>query len=120
MFKTENEPLALLLELRPKQAKKRFREEIYKAWNYKCGYCNDNATSLDHIIPKFKSGSSNRGNLIPCCRTCNASKASSPMEEWYRQQEFFSQKKLDAVHEWTKGDKIVFTSDISQLRLGIA
>ena len=32
------------------------------------------------------------------------------MEEWYRQQEFFSQKKLDAVHEWTKGDKIVFTS----------
>ena len=42
------------------------------------------------------------------------------MEEWYRQQDFFSQAKLDAVNEWTKGDKIVFTSDLSQLRLGVA
>lgn len=42
------------------------------------------------------------------------------MEEWYKKQEFFSQSKLDAVHEWTKGDKIVFTSELSQLRLGVA
>jgi len=39
MFKTENEPLALLIELTPRLAKKRFRQSIYEAWNYECGYC---------------------------------------------------------------------------------
>ena len=42
------------------------------------------------------------------------------MEEWYRNQEFFSQTKLDAIKEWTKGDKIEFTSESTQFRLGVA
>ena len=120
MFKTAREPLALLVEVSPRLAKRRFREEIYNAWDHECGYCGKPATSLDHIIPKYKSGSSNRNNLIPCCRTCNANKASSSMEEWYRNQEFFSQTKLDAIKEWTKGDKIEFTSETTQFRLGVA
>jgi hypothetical protein len=43
MFASEHEPLALLVELTPKLAKKRFRDDIYKAWNHKCGYCEDNS-----------------------------------------------------------------------------
>ena len=54
MFKTEHEPLALLVELTPRLAKRRFREEIYKDWEHKCAYCGDAATSLDHVIPKFQ------------------------------------------------------------------
>ena len=100
MFCNEHEPLALLVELTPKLAKKRFRESIYQAWDYKCGYCEADATSLDHIIPRFKSGCSNRHNLIPACSKCNANKASSDMETWYEQQAFFTQAKLDRIKSW--------------------
>jgi hypothetical protein len=100
MFCNEHEPLALLVEITPKLAKKKFRESIYEDWDYKCGYCGDKATSLDHIIPRFKSGSSNRNNLIPCCRRCNTNKASSPMETWYKQQDFFSQAKMERINSW--------------------
>jgi len=110
MFCSQDEPLALLVELKPKLAKKRFREEIYKAWNYKCGYCNEPATSLDHIIPRFKSGSSNRNNLIPCCRKCNANKASNEMEQWFKQQEYFTEEKLAKIKNWTKDEVINLSS----------
>ena len=101
MFSCEQEPLALLIELTPKLAKKRYRQSIYEAWDYKCGYCGEKATSLDHIVPRFKSGSSNRNNLIPCCQRCNSNKASSEMESWYKQQTFFEQDKLDKVKDWS-------------------
>ena len=76
MFRDEQEPLTLLLELSPRLAKRRYRQAIYEAWNHKCGYCEETATSLDHIVPKFKSGSNNRYNLVPACRKCNADKGS--------------------------------------------
>ena len=75
MFNNEREPLTLLVELTPRLAKRRYRQAIYDAWDHKCGYCEATATSLDHIIPKFQSGSSYRNNLIPACRSCNADKA---------------------------------------------
>jgi hypothetical protein len=100
MFCSQHEPLALLVELTPKLAKKRFRESIYQAWDHKCGYCEAAATSLDHIVPRFKSGCSSRHNLIPACSKCNANKASSDMETWYQQQTFFTQVKLDRIKAW--------------------
>ena len=106
MFRTEHEPLALLVELSPRLAKKRFREEIYKDWDHKCAYCGAPATSLDHIVPKYKSGCSNRHNLVPACRRCNSNKASQPIEEWYRQQDFFTEIRLDAVLTWVKSNTL--------------
>ena len=106
MFCNEHEPLALLVELTPKLAKKRFRESIYQAWNNKCGYCGDSATSLDHIVPRFKSGSSNRHNLLPCCRGCNAGKGSEDMQTWFEKQSFFSTKTLDRIEAWIKQESV--------------
>ena len=100
MFASEHEPLALLVELTPKLAKKKFRDDIYKAWDNTCGYCGGIATSLDHIIPRFKSGFSFRYNLIPCCRRCNQDKASMEMETWYKKQTFFSKEKLSKIKNW--------------------
>lgn len=104
MFNCEQEPLALLIELTPKLAKKRYRQSIYDAWDCKCGYCGEEATSLDHIIPRFRSGSSNRNNLIPACRRCNTNKASARMEEWYRQQDFFTEVRLNRIRNWMQED----------------
>ena len=104
MFNCERDPLTLLVELTPKLAKRRYRQSIYEAWDYCCGYCNEPATSLDHIIPKFSSGSSYRNNLIPACRSCNANKASLKMEDWYRTQDFFSEEQLLKIKVWTNED----------------
>jgi 5-methylcytosine-specific restriction endonuclease McrA len=100
MFNCEQEPLSLLIELTPKLAKKRYRQSIYEAWNHKCAYCKADATSLDHIIPRFKSGSSNRNNLVPACRSCNSNKASHKMEEWYTKQEFYDEAQMEKICCW--------------------
>ena len=102
MFNNEQEPLSLLIEITPKLAKRRYRQSIYEAWDHCCGYCGDKATSLDHIVPRFKSGSSNRNNLVPACRRCNQNKASHDMEEWYRQQDYFSEERLERLVAWAE------------------
>jgi hypothetical protein len=122
MFSSAHDPLALLIELTPKLAKKRFREHIYEAWDHKCGYCEDLATSLDHVIPRFKSGSSNRNNLVPACRRCNTAKASTKMEEWYHQQEFFTQARMDRIKSWMNQEVVelfVYSVDTTPCQLAI-
>jgi len=118
MFSSAQEPLALLIELTPKLAKKRFRQSIYDEWKHRCGYCEDIATSLDHIVPRHKSGSSNRNNLLPCCRRCNQSKASTRMEDWYSQQDFFTQARMNNIHTWVAKEAIdLFVYQVNSLSL---
>jgi hypothetical protein len=117
MFSDENAPLALLIEVTPRLAKKRFRDDIYKSWDYKCGYCEDVATSLDHIVPRFKSGSSNRNNLIPACRRCNSNKGSTAVEQWYQQQEFFTQVKMERIKAWMSQEVVdIFSYPLHELK----
>lgn len=104
MFCNQHEPLALLVELTPKLAKKRFRESIYQAWENRCAYCEETATSLDHIVPRFKSGCSSRHNLLPACRRCNTNKASTEMESWYKKQSYFTEERLDKIKNWMELD----------------
>ena len=123
MFNDEREPLTLLIELTPRLAKRRYRQSIYDAWEHKCGYCEAPATSLDHVIPKFQSGSSYRNNLIPACRSCNQDKASLKMEEWYKIQEFFDEEKLLKIQEWVKedmSDLMIYSSSKPQVNLAIS
>jgi hypothetical protein len=118
MFNSEQDPLALLIELTPKLAKKRYRQSIYEAWDYRCAYCEDEATSLDHVVPRFRSGSSNRNNLVPACRRCNTSKASSKVQEWYEKQEFFTQAKMDRIDAWVKQEPIdIFVYQVNSFGL---
>jgi len=109
MFNCEQDPLSLLLELTPKSAKRRYRQAIYESWGYQSGYCGNEATSLDHIIPRFRSGSSNRNNLLPACQKCNNQKGSEKMEDWYSQQTYFCEQKLTRIKSWmTQGTIDIF------------
>lgn len=120
MFSDENAPLALLIEVTPKLAKKRFREDIYKSWEYKCAYCEEPATSLDHVVPRFKSGASNRNNLVPACRRCNTNKGSSPIHSWYQQQEFFTQAKMEKINTWMSQEIVdIFSYQLDELRVAV-
>lgn len=120
MFSDENAPLALLIEITPKLAKKRFRESIYKAWNYNCAYCEDVATSLDHVIPRFKSGTSNRNNLVPACRRCNSNKGSQAVHTWYHQQEFFTQARMERINAWMSQEVVdIFSCKVDGLQVAV-
>ena len=50
-----------------------------------CHYCGRQVgagnLTMDHVIPIARGGRSTRGNCVPCCRECNASKkAFTPAE----------------------------------------
>lgn len=57
-------------------------ENIFKKYNYKCYYCSDRATELDHVIPLCRGGMDVEDNLVPSCKSCNCSKGSKTVIEW--------------------------------------
>ncbi|NIA19559.1 MAG: HNH endonuclease [Xanthomonadaceae bacterium] len=40
-----------------------------------CHYCQQKCRpedlTMDHIVPLSRGGKSNKGNVVPCCKTCN-------------------------------------------------
>jgi hypothetical protein len=116
MFVDANEPLALLVTLSRKGSKKLFRQAIYEHWNHECGYCGQQATSLDHIVPRFRSGPTNRHNLLPACQRCNSLKGSHPVREWYEKQPFFCQDRMKKIEQWMEQEVIQAECEIPYLQ----
>ena len=52
-----------------------------------CFYCGNEGGSVDHLVPKSKGGEDRLDNLGPCCITCNSSKGTSDLEDFYRRTE---------------------------------
>jgi hypothetical protein len=47
-----------------------------------CVYCGELATTIDHVLPLVRGGTNHEGNLAPCCKRCNSSKAGWTVVEW--------------------------------------
>lgn len=47
---------------------------ILRKYQYKCAYCGDDYSELDHVIPVSKGGGTSADNVVPTCRKCNARK----------------------------------------------
>ena len=89
-------------------AKRRFKKSIKYGWGGLCGYCRCNrATTLDHIKPKSKGGSSLRSNLLPCCLECNHSKGSQPWLVWFQQQSFYNETAKELIEEWISNKRFI-------------
>lgn len=60
-------------------------EETLEFFNHSCAYCGDNECKLEqeHFIPVSHGGGYTAGNIIPACRTCNASKNGYDFFDWY-------------------------------------
>jgi 5-methylcytosine-specific restriction enzyme A len=43
-----------------------------------CAYCHGtfppDALTMDHVVPLARGGRSIKGNVVPCCQACNATK----------------------------------------------
>jgi hypothetical protein len=106
-----------LTELRPGEAKRRYRRSIFEDFPTKgpfghcaCAYCGvwNEKLTIDHIVPKSKGGPHfAKWNALPACLACNASKSNSPVFEWWRPQEFWTQKREDTLLSWVHAHSFV-------------
>lgn len=58
--------------------------ETLALFEYKCAYCLDWATALDHIVPVSKGGTNDSDNCLPCCKRCNSSKRDKDLNVWLK------------------------------------
>jgi len=78
-----------------------------------CAYCG--LKIIDHKITRmgvtkqgdfhkehiYDDGANDLSNCIPACRNCNCGKWAFPFEEWYREQEFFTEERYNKIIIWT-------------------
>lgn len=77
-------------------------KSICDTFNNACAYCNNPyGLTVDHVIPLSKGGTNAKCNIVPACQSCNSSKNSKDMIEWYKQQSFFSKANLTKILEVT-------------------
>lgn len=89
-------------------AKRRFRKSIKYGWGGLCCYCRSNrATTLDHIKPKCKGGSSLRSNLLPACQSCNHAKGSQHWLEWFKGEHFYNETAKELIEEWISNKRFI-------------
>ena len=90
------------------QAKRKFRKSIKYGWGGFCAYCRCNrATTLDHLKPKSKGGSSLRSNLIPACHSCNHDKGSRRWLDWFKEQSFYNVTAQELIEEWISNRRFI-------------
>ena len=101
----EQDLLINLIELSPKNARRKFRQSIFEAWDWKCAYCDEKlgsySATIDHIIPKFKGGHNVKSNMLCSCSKCNRSKGSTSLEDWYNSSNLvYSEERLVKIRHW--------------------
>ena len=50
------------------------RSRILRRDQFICQYCNQEATTVDHVVPRRLGGNDSDENLVASCRRCNLSK----------------------------------------------
>lgn len=85
-------------------------QEWYKClevFNSSCAYCGitskESKKKYKQILHREhvdNEGYNDLRNAVPACKICNSYKHKYKMEEWYRQQEFFSEDKLQFINWW--------------------
>ena len=105
MINCEQDLLVNLIELSPRNARRKFRQSIFESWEWKCAYCDKDldtkSATVDHIVPKFKGGHNVKSNMICSCSKCNRSKGSVLLEDWYNpSNSYYSEERLGKIKHW--------------------
>ena len=105
MINCEQDLLVNLIELSPRNARRKFRQSIFESWKWKCAYCDKDldvkSATIDHIVPKFKGGHNVKSNMICSCSKCNRSKGSVLLEDWYNpSNSYYSEERLGKIKHW--------------------
>jgi 5-methylcytosine-specific restriction endonuclease McrA len=118
-----NDLLHSLVELRPAEAKRRFRKSIFEDYPLRgplgqpaCAYCGKwhEKLTLDHLVPKSKGGPHYaKWNLVPACFSCNSSKSSSSIFQWWRPMNFWAEERERVLLAWIYANSFIsaYTSE---------
>jgi 5-methylcytosine-specific restriction endonuclease McrA len=60
------------------------RKRVLQRDSYTCAYCGQEATQVDHIIPRVDGGTHDMDNLIAACAKCNGLKGSRSQASFLR------------------------------------
>jgi 5-methylcytosine-specific restriction endonuclease McrA len=79
-------------------------------WNWSCAYSGhifsshnkDKDRTIDHIIPINNNGVHEVWNMVPMYANYNYSKQDRNLLEWYKEQSFYSEERLNKIYEWCK------------------
>jgi 5-methylcytosine-specific restriction endonuclease McrA len=95
----------------------------FTIWGNRCAFCGVDAThqrnhgrqrlTVEHVLALTKGGLDEAPNIIPACSACNSSKNNSPIEDWYRQQPFFTEPR------WRKVQRHCPAAVVGQLPLAL-
>lgn len=61
------------------------RKRVLARDSYECAYCGQEATQVDHIIPRIDGGTHDLDNLVAACARCNGMKGSRSQASFLRQ-----------------------------------
>jgi hypothetical protein len=96
----------------------------FAIWSNRCAFCGVAAghernrgrerLTVEHVLALTNGGLDEAANILPACSTCNTSKHNSPVEDWYRQQPWFTEAR------WAKIRKYCPAAVVGQLPLGLA
>jgi len=79
--------------------------EMMIFFDFKCAYSGEKLSSkevrtIDHIIALNNGGLNEIWNCLPMYKSYNSSKNTKDMEQWYRQQEYFNEERLEKIYQW--------------------
>lgn len=98
---------ALLRQQTAHQIKPRLIRARFAQFDNCCAYCGfAGEMQIEHVVPISKGGTHAIGNIVPACQMCNYSKRDHEVEQWYRAQPQFSEKrwrKICRVLGWDRG-----------------
>jgi len=96
----------------------------FALWGNHCAFCAVDASdsrnhgherlTVEHVLALTKGGLDEASNIIPACTACNSSKHNSPVEDWYRQQPWFTEAR------WRKIQRHCPAAVVGQLPLALA
>jgi 5-methylcytosine-specific restriction endonuclease McrA len=77
---------------------------IRLAWEGCCAYCGEHSDALqrDCVLPLSRGGRYTVTNVVPACRSCNASKSNIEVTRWLRMRRFDEPRFLRRFAEITR------------------
>lgn len=76
---------------------------ILDIFDNKCAYCGSTVElEQEHIVPISKGGTTSFTNVVPACRSCNASKGTKDLLDWYPTHKCFSKERLERILSYAK------------------
>ena len=94
-------------------------EECLSFFDYKCAYSGEEILEdlsnfhREHIIPVSKGGSNDIWNIVTSVASVNLSKKDKDMEEWYKEQPYFSEDRLNKIYQWIEYSKNKYDRQIA-------